>query len=146
MTLPDLNVLLYAVNRSSPQHTQANAWLEKAFDDVVGVGLAWVVLLGFVRLSTRAGVMASPLAVDAALGVVDAWLNHPHARVLHPSERHGGILARLLLAAGTAGNLTTDAHLAALAIEHNARLTTFDRDFTRFAGLKYELLLPTTSN
>lgn len=80
------------------------------------------------------------MPVDQALGVVDEWLSHPRVRILQPGPRHAGILGRLLVAAGTAGNLTNDAHLAALAIEHNAEVGTFDRDFKRFAGLRFQLL------
>ena len=78
----------------------------------------------------------------AALGLMDSWLSHPRARILQPTERHADILARLLLAAGTAGTLTNDAHLAALAIEHNATLGTFDKDFKRFPNIRFDLLTP----
>jgi hypothetical protein len=80
------------------------------------------------------------LAVEDALAAVREWLGAPGARVLHPGERHEPILSRLLVAAGAGGNLTTDAHLAALAIEHGATLGSFDRDFERFAGLDFEAL------
>jgi hypothetical protein len=136
--LPDLNILLHAVNESSPEHGPARRWLEAAFNSPAGVGLAWVALLGFIRLSTRRGILADPLAVEDALSVVREWLSLPAAHVLHPMERHEAILGRLLIGAGTAGNLTTDAHLAALAIEHGATLASFDRDFERFAGLRFE--------
>jgi predicted nucleic acid-binding protein len=72
--------------------------------------------------------------------VVDIWLSQPTASILNPGARHAGILGRLLLAAGAAGNLVSDAHLAALAIEHGAELGSFDRDFARFAGLRVQLL------
>lgn len=75
-----------------------------------------------------------------ALRVIDGWLSRPHVHLLHPTEHHAGILGRLLLGAGTAGNLTTDAHLAALAIEHGAQVLTFDRDFARFAGVRIAAL------
>ena len=140
MKLPDVNVLLHAVNQDSAQHALARRWMEDALNAAEGVGLAWTSLLGFLRLSTRAVVMRSPLPVERALVVVDLWLGHPSARLLHPGDRHAGILGRLLIAEGTAGNLTMDAHLAALAIEHNAQLVSFDRDFSRFAELRWQLL------
>jgi toxin-antitoxin system PIN domain toxin len=140
MKLPDVNVLLYGANKASAQHKQARGWLEAAFGEPRGVGLPWVTLLGFIRLSTRKGILAKPLAVEDSLNLVRDWLEEPQSRILHPTERHLQILARLLIAAGTAGNLTTDAHLAALAIEHGATLASFDRDFERFAGLDFELL------
>ncbi len=140
MKLPDVNVLLCAVNKASAEHEQARVWLESAFNGPGGVGLAWVALLGFIRLATRRGILTKPLAVEDALSVARAWLAEPRAHVLHPTERHPQILSRLLVAAGAGGNLTTDAHLAALAIEHGATLGSFDRDFERFAALEFELL------
>ena len=140
MKLPDLNVLLHAVNTASADHVSARDWLERAFNAPSGVGLSWIALLGFIRLATRRGILAKPMAVEDALAVVRAWLGAPGARVLHPTDRHEPVLSRLLVAAGTGGNLTTDAHLAALAIEHGATLGSFDRDFERFPGLDFEAL------
>ncbi len=140
MKLPDVNVLLFAANSASAQHERARTWLESAFSEPGGVAMAWVALLGFIRLATRHGIFAKPLPVADALSVVRAWLADPRALVLHPTERHAPILAQLLMAAGTGGNLTTDAHLAALAIEHGATLGSFDRDYRRFSGLAFEAL------
>lgn len=140
MRTPDVNVLLYAVNHDCPQHEAARTWIEASFAQSQGVGFAWAALLGFLRLSTRTGIFTRPLTIESALGVVDSWLNHPSARVLTTTERHAGVLTRLLLGAGRGGNLVSDAHLAAIAIEHNAELGTFDRDFDRFAGLRWTLL------
>ncbi len=140
MRLPDVNVLLNAVVEESPHHVPARSWLEDSFSRPQGLGLAWLALIGFIRIGTQRGVFPTPMPVDQALGVVDEWLSHPRVRILQPGPRHAGILGRLLVAAGTAGNLTNDAHLAALAIEHNAEVGTFDRDFKRFAGLRFQLL------
>jgi len=139
MILPDVNTLLYAVNGSSDQHTTALKALQRGFDDPRGVAFAWTALLAFLRLSTHSGVFPRPLSVDDALRVVERWLGHPQAQVVHPGERHTQILGRLLKSAGTAGNLTTDAHLAALAIEHGATVLSFDRDFARFEGVEWRL-------
>ena len=105
-----------------------------------GVGFAWLVLVGFVRVSTRVGILTKPLPVADSLGIMDDWLHHEGARVIHPGERHAGVMGALLLAAGTAGNLTNDAHLGALAIEQDAIVGTFDKDFKRFPGVKLDLL------
>ena len=93
----------------------------------------------FLRLSTRRGVFPKPLSVEDALRVIEQWIEHPQAQVVHPGERHAQILGRLLRSAGTAGNLTTDAHLAALAIEHGATVVSFDRDFARFEDVQWVL-------
>lgn len=140
MKVPDTNVLLYAVNVDAEQHPPAARWLAEAFDASRGVGLSWVALLGFIRIATRPGIFARPLSVESALQVVGHWLSQPTAQVLQPGARHAAILGRLLIGAGAAGNLTNDAHMAALAIEHGATLGTFDRDFHRFAGLDCEWL------
>ena len=140
MKTPDVNVLLYATNLNAPQHTIASHWLEAAFDDSAGIGFMWPVLVGFLRLSTKPGLLPEPLPVDVALGVIEEWLAHPHARVLVPGERHAALLARLLIGAGRGGNLVGDAHIAAIATEHGAILGSFDRDFERFAGLRFEHL------
>lgn len=139
MILPDASVLLYAVNRSSDQHAVALQGLLQGFKDPRGVGFAWVTLLAFLRLSTRRGIFPRPLSAEDALRVAAHWLGHARAQVVHPGERHLDILGRLLGAAGTAGNLTTDAHLAALAIEHGATVLTFDRDFARFEGVRWRM-------
>ena len=140
MKLPDTNVLLFAVNKNSPFHAVARQSLDDSVAGAHGVGMAWLALVGFVRLATRSVIMSEPLDPAQALAFVRGWLDHPAVRVLDPGPRHLDIVSRLLLEAGTAGNLTNDAHIAALAIEHQAEVLTFDRDFARFSGLRYQLL------
>ena len=140
MKLPDTNVLLYAVDAQAAQHGKAVAWLEAAYASPNGVGFAWLALIAFIRLTTRQGILPKPLSVDDALGLVRDWLAHPHARILQPTDAHERVVGGLLRAAGKAGNLSNDAHLAALAIEHGATLASFDRDFDRFDGLDFERL------
>ncbi len=146
MKLPDTNVLVNSVNEFNPGKKQATKWLEAALDDEAGVGFAWLALVGFLRISTRPGILQTPLSVPVALALIDVWIMHPRARILQPTQRHGDILARLLLVAGTAGNLTNDAHLGALSIEHGATLGTFDKDFKRFPGVKVDLLKATPAS
>lgn len=140
MRTPDVNVLLYAVNADCPQHAVAHEWIESAFSQPQGIAFTWPALLGFLRLSTRAGIFAKALPIDDALAVLDAWLHHPAAQIIAPTNGHAALLSRLIIGAGSGGNLVSDAHLAALAIEHRAELATFDRDFERFAGLRLTLL------
>jgi len=136
VVIVDANVLLYAVNGSSPRNRAAKAWIDEALAGDEPVGFAWVVLLAFVRLATLPAVFPKPLGVDIALALVDDWLLARASVIVHPTPRHAGVLGGILTASGTAGNLVTDAHLAALALEHGARLCTFDRDFARFPGLR----------
>ena len=137
MILPDLNLLVHAYNTDSPAHERAKAWWETLMNDIEPVGLAWAVMLGFVRIATHRTVLDHPMPVRTACNHVRSWLAQPQVIVLHPGERHAVIVLGLLEAVGAAGNLTTDAHLAALAIEHQAELHTSDADFARFQGLRW---------
>lgn len=135
MIVPDTNLLIYAINRDAPHHERARAWLEDLLSSAEPVGLPWLVLIAFLRLTTHPRIFETPLATEAALDYVNHWLAQPCARALDPGERHWLILSQLLRKDGTAGNLTNDAHLAALAIEHGACLHTADTDFLRFPDL-----------
>lgn len=137
MLVVDLNLLLYATNRDLPAHDDARIWWENVVSSDETVGLAWTVILGFVRISTSRVVSAKPLTPTRAFEIVDDWLAQPAVRVVEPTDRHWNIFKSLLEAIGTAGNLTSDAHLAALAIEHGAVLFSADRDFGRFPHLRW---------
>ncbi len=139
MRIVDANVLLYAVNEASPHHSRARSWLDGALGGREPVGFAWTVLLAFVRLATHPAVFARPLTPAEATGVVRAWLAQPPAVVVEPTPRHADLLAGLLEETGTAANLVNDAHLAALALEHDAVLVSFDAGFGRFTGLRREV-------
>jgi len=135
MKLPDANVLLYALDDTSTRHSQARAWLDGALSGTEEVAFAWVVLLAVLRLTTRPAVFAHPLRPDEAFDIVDGWLAQPCAVIVHPTVRHAGLLRGLISATGIAGNLTTDAHLAALSVEYGAEICSYDSDFSRFPGV-----------
>lgn len=137
MKIIDLNLLLYAVNTDSALHRPAKSWLEAVLSGGEPVAIPWVVMLGFLRIATNAHIFPQPLPVDQALEIVDGWLSQPHVALLTPKARHWSILRSLLAESGTAGNLTTDAHLAALAIENGAELWSTDSDFGRFPRLHW---------
>ena len=137
MKLPDVNLLLYAVDEGAVRHEPARAWVEERLSGSETFAFTWVVLLAFIRLTTSPRVFQSPLSTSEALDLVDSWLAQPCVTVVHPTSRHAPVRRDLLEPLGTAGNLTTDAHLAALAIEHGAELCSTDRDFSRFAGLRW---------
>ncbi|MCW5981630.1 MAG: type II toxin-antitoxin system VapC family toxin [Bryobacteraceae bacterium] len=137
MILIDVNLLIYAVNSDAPLHRAAKSWLEAALSGPETVGLSWSVLLAFLRLTTRSGLFQKPLPVKAAFDLLDSWLAQPSVVTVEPTTQHIRVLRRLLLPSGTAGNLTSDAHLAALAIEHGAELCSSDNDFARFPGLRW---------
>jgi toxin-antitoxin system PIN domain toxin len=135
--LPDVNLLIYAADDGSPDHLTARRWLETELSGTETFAFTWVVLLAFVRLTTSRRVFERPFSVGEALDVVDGWLAQPSVTVIGPTDRHAAVLRELLAPVGAAGNLTTDAHLAAVAIEHGAVLCSADRDFARFSGLKW---------
>jgi toxin-antitoxin system PIN domain toxin len=135
--LVDANLLIYAIDTDSPHHGSARRWLEDALSGDTAIALPWIVLLAFLRITTRTGIMRRPLPPDEALGYIDSWLRQPYVRALAPGENHWPILKNLLLSSGTAGNLTSDAHVAALALEHGCTIVSADNDFRRFAGVTH---------
>jgi toxin-antitoxin system PIN domain toxin len=137
MIIVDANLLIYAVNRDAPYHQKAKAWLGATISGTETVGLPWIVLLAFLRLTTKMGLFQRPLPVETAFGVVEAWLEQPCVTVPEPPAHHLRTLRGLVIPLGTGGNITSDAHLAALAIAHGAELCSADSDFSRFAGLRW---------
>ena len=135
MKLPDANVLLYALDDTSARHAGARAWLDAVLSGSEEVGFAWVVLLAVLRLTTKPAVFAHPLRPGEAFDIIDGWLAQPCSLIVHPTVRHMGLLRGLISAVGTAGNLTTDAHLAALSVEYGAAICSYDADFSRFPGV-----------
>ena len=137
MKLVDVNLLLYAVNRDAHEHRNAKRWFESAVSGAESIGLAWIVLLAFLRITTRPGVLQQPLAQEVAIGYIDEWLALPNVELVVPGDAHWHILRGLLRASGTRGNLTSDAHLAALALENGADIYSADYDFQRFRGINH---------
>lgn len=137
MIVPDVNLLIYAYNSDAPHHVEAKGWWEDLLSSDEPVGLPWVAMLGFIRLMTHRAVLLTPLPARRAIAHVRSWHARPNVSVLEPGPRHLDVLGRMFEALGTAGRLTTDAHLAALAIEHQCELCSNDADFARFPGLRW---------
>ncbi len=136
MKILDVNLLLYATNEDFPQHRRAVSFVEAVFSSDEAVGLAPAVLVAFLRLATRHGLFRFPLSIDEACEIVQQWVAQPNVTLVHPTERHVLLMQSLLAPLGIGGNLVSDAHLAALAIEHNAEVCSADRDFLRFPGVR----------
>jgi len=136
--LVDANVLVYAFNTDADRHAEAKGWLDAALSGAATVAFAWLPLLAFVRLTTKAGIFPSPVSTEVAMTQVQDWLAQPSAQLVQPTVRHPFVLAELLRESGATGNLVSDAHLAALAIEHRAHIVSYDTDFERFAGVRWE--------
>jgi len=136
MIVPDINLLVYAYNEAAPLHDRARGWWKERMAGPTPVAIPWAVVFGFVRLVTHPAVLASPLTPEQALDRVDDWFGREQVLVLEPGPRHLRIARDLWRATGVGANLTTDTHLAALAIEHGAELHSNDRDFERYPGLR----------
>lgn len=137
MILADANLLVYALHADMPNHAAAKAWFEQSLDGEEPLALCWLVIVAVIRLSTNTRLFPAALGVEEAVAVVEAWLDHPGVVLVEPGPGHWGILRDLLRDVGVAGNLTSDAHLAALAIEHDAQVHSCDADFRRFPGLRF---------
>lgn len=137
MILLDANVLLYATNALAPEHARIRAWLESALDRYDRIGIPWASLLAFLRIVTNPRALARPLSVDDAWEHIEDWLDADQVWVPEPAETHRKTLRRLVRASRATGNLISDAHLAALAIDHGLTLITTDSDFAAFPGLKW---------
>jgi len=138
MRLPDVNLLVYATNRASPQNARARAWLEARLSGTEPFVFAWASINGFIRIATRSVAASTPLTPSQAFDLVQGWLARPNVAVVDPTEGHLPLMRHLLEPIGVAGKLVPDAHLAALAIEHGATLESTDHDFGRFPGLRWE--------
>ena len=137
MILVDANLLLYAYDTNSPYHATARRWLEEVLSDVRPVRLAWVTVFAFLRISTDARALRHPFPMPEAVDIVASWLARPNVGVLEPMDTHWDQLTDVLAAGQIRGPLVTDAHLAALALEHGAILCSTDRDFARFPDLQW---------
>ncbi len=137
MIIPDVNLLIYAIDGDSAHRPAARNWLREVLSGTETVGFPWHSLLGFLRITTNARILATPIPSETALDIVDGWLNQPISTIVHPTHRHAAVLRDLVASAGLAGDLIPDAHLASLAIEHGATLHSADSDFARFPALKW---------
>jgi len=135
----DANVLLYTANESDPHHEVARDWLDSALSRSEPVGFAWVAVLAYLRLSTKVGIFPIPISVEDAIIDLQMWVSQPTAVRVTETPRHLDVLAGLLAETGTGGNLVNDAHLAALAVEHDATVVSYDNDFSRFTGVRWEM-------
>jgi toxin-antitoxin system PIN domain toxin len=135
--LVDANLLLYAHNRSAPEHAAARAWFERALSGPDRIGVPWPSILAFVRLASNPVVFRQPITPASAWQVVRQWLRQENVWIPTPGTTHGEIFESLLADRRVTSRMVPDAHLAALAIEHGLTLCSTDGDFTRFAGLRW---------
>ena len=137
MILVDANILLYAEDSINPHNQKARDWWDSKLSGTGTVCLCWTVMSAFIRIGTNPRVFEYPLSIEQALDRVQSWIDQPCTILIRPTDRHWTVFKQLLLEYQAAANLVSDAHLAALAIEHGCTLASTDADFARFPGLKW---------
>ncbi len=137
MTILDANVLLYAYNADAPQHVAAATWLEGLWSGSDVIGLPWMTIWAFLRISTNPLVWPNPKSAQQAFGIVREWLAQPGVVIIHLGLRHAELLEKLVREHRATGPLVSDAALAALALENGAVLASTDRDFSRFPNVRW---------
>ena len=137
MIVPDINLLLYAHNAGFKEHEPARRWWEDQVNGPISIGLPWAVTTGFIRLMTHSRALDRPATPEQAIDYVLEWFEFPHVTPINPGVDHLTRVRRFLVANGVGGNLTTDAHIAAVAMEYQAEVHSNDRDFGRFPGLRW---------
>lgn len=137
MIVPDTNLLVYAYHKEDPSHEAARSWWEGLVNGTETVGVPWVVSTAFVRLMAHSSVLATPMSPSAALVCVKSWFQFTHIQPINPGADHLIHFQRNLDAVGGGANLVPDAHIAALAMEHQAEVHSNDSDFSRFQGLRW---------
>jgi uncharacterized protein len=137
MILVDANLLLYAEDTLSEHHQAARIWWDTRLSSAEPVCLCWPVLTAFIRVGTNLRLHRRPLTLKEAVERVQSWLDQPCVRMIHPGDQHFAIFQVMLRDGKAVGGLVSDAHLAALALEHNCVLQSTDADFSRFKGLKW---------
>lgn len=138
MILPDANLLLYAEDSLSRHHERAREWWDGALSGSEPVNLCWPVINAYLRISTNPRIHERALDPEEAVARVTSWLDQPCVSVIAPTMLHWEIFRKQIGESRASANLISDAHLAALAIEHASTLYSTDRDFARFPGLKWK--------
>ena len=137
MILIDVNVLVYAKRRDSPNHAKYRTWLEEIILSDSVFGMSDLALSGVVRILTHPRIFRDPTQLDEALQYVHSLREQPGCVLVSPGERHWEIFTQLCKSVSAKGNLISDTYFAALAMESGAEWITADRDFARFPGLRW---------
>jgi toxin-antitoxin system PIN domain toxin len=140
LLLPDVNVLLAGFRADHGHHRPARSFLQEARTAGAVVALSDQAMAGVLRLATNCRVFVRPDQPEAVCDYLDALLEPP-GQLLLAGEMHWSRLAGLCRRLQLAGNDVPDAYLAALAMEHDAEVVTFDRGFAQYPGLRWRWLL-----
>jgi len=136
MIIPDVNILVYAYDSTSPWHERAREWWRQTLVGSESVGIPAVVIMAFIRLTTHTSLSGNPMAIPRARAIVSSWVAVDGVRVLAPTWETLSLMMELLEDAGVGGSLSTDALIAAHALEQRASVWSNDTDFKRFLGVK----------
>ena len=132
----DVNILLYASDRTSPFHEAAGAFMRDRPRDPDILCLTWPVIMAYLRLATHPRMFTAPMSQSAAVDNVASLVRMPRCRVVTEPEGFLAGYREVAVDVSARGNLVPDAHLAALARAHGVRtIYTHDRDFRRFPFL-----------
>lgn len=137
MIFVDANILLYAEDTSNSHHQIAKNWWDEKLSGDDPVYLCWAIISAFIRLATSSRIFLRPMTVSDATQRVESWFEQPPVRLAVPTKGHWKLFSSLLTEGQATGNLVTDAHLAALAIQYGCTLYSSDADFSRFSQLKW---------
>ncbi|WP_428310208.1 TA system VapC family ribonuclease toxin [Hydrocarboniphaga sp.] len=142
MKIPDVNVLVGALKPDAPNHRPCSEWLKSALERDESIGLLDAAVTGFIRLVTSPKLFAEPATSQQAIASIDFLLALPQVRSLRASEGYWAWFCKLCRETGARGNLISDIHIAAIALEHGAEVVTMDRDFLRLPPVSVQLLRP----
>ncbi|HEY3759550.1 MAG TPA: type II toxin-antitoxin system VapC family toxin [Solirubrobacteraceae bacterium] len=137
MRLLDVNVVLAAHRDDHPHFEPARAWLEEALIARFPFSVTDLVAGAFLRLATNSRIFSTPTPMVEAFAYLRALRSQPAHVLLGPGPAHLELLEGICRDADVTGDLVPDAQLAAIAIEHACELVSFDRDFARFADLRW---------
>jgi toxin-antitoxin system PIN domain toxin len=141
--LVDANLLIYSHDASSVHHEKARTWFEDGLNSPRRIGIPWPSIVAFLRLTTNPRVSAQPFTPAEAWEHVESWFRSPSAWIPQPTTRHREVFRSLVVDLQLTANLISDAHLAALAMEHGLELFSADSDFARFPAVRWRNPLAT---
>lgn len=118
MVLCDVNVLLYAMVERSQHHRRCRELLDGLRSCGERFAISELVLAAVYRIGTNPKVFRPAPSPKDVLAYAGAWRRHPLAVSIAPGPRHWEIFESLVVGLGIRGSDSTDAYLAALAIEH----------------------------
>jgi toxin-antitoxin system PIN domain toxin len=131
----DVNLLVYATDQDAERHEPSRIWFEDQMNSGTRIGLPWFTLLSFLGLTTQPGVRKTPMPMNEAMTWVNEWIEWETVWIPEPTPRHAAVLGELLTAVPRS-RMVSDAHVAALAIEHGLTLYSADAGLRMFPGLK----------